>query len=80
MNGFGPEGGFYLGSCEHIYHPLCLTNLMVACRHYALCKAPFYQRLYELFGLESYMPISRECDPENTPSLCHLWGDDLVWS
>jgi hypothetical protein len=29
MNGFGPEGGFHLGSCEHIYHPMCLISFMV---------------------------------------------------
>jgi hypothetical protein len=78
MNGFGPKRGFHLGSCEHIYHPMCLISLMVACRRYALYKAPFHQCLYELFGLEPYMPTSWECNPKNTPGLHHLWCDDLV--
>jgi hypothetical protein len=80
MNGFGPEGGFHLGSCEHIYHPMCLISFMVVRRRCALCKVPFHERLYKLFGLVPYMPSSWECNPENTPSLRHLWGDDLVWS
>jgi hypothetical protein len=46
----------------------------------ALCKAPFHKNLYDLFGLHPYMPVSWECNPENTPDLCYLWGDDLVWS
>jgi hypothetical protein len=78
MNGFGPEGRFHLESCEHIYHPMCLISLMVARRRCVLDKAPFYQRLYELFGLEPYMPISWKYDPKNIPGLRHLWGDDLV--
>jgi hypothetical protein len=32
MYGFRPEGGFHLGSCEHIYHPMCLINFMVTHR------------------------------------------------
>jgi hypothetical protein len=77
MNGFGPEGGFHLGSYEHIYHPMCLISFMVVRRRCALCKAPFHERLYKLFGLVPYMPSSWEC---NIPGLRHLWGDDLVWS
>jgi hypothetical protein len=77
---FGPEGRFHLGPCEHIYHPMCLISFMVVRRRCALCKVPFHERLYELFGLVPYMPSSWECNPYNTPGLCHLWGDDLVWS
>jgi hypothetical protein len=80
MNGFGPERGFYLGSCEHIYHPMCLISFMVVCRRCALCKTPFHERLYELFGLVPYMPSSWKCNPDNTLGLRYLWGDDLVWS
>jgi hypothetical protein len=78
MNGFGLEGRFHLRSCEHIYHPMCLISFMVVPRRCALYKAPFHECLYELFGLVPYMPSSWECNPENIPSLCHLWGDDLV--
>ena len=80
MNGFGPEGGFHLKSCEYIYHPMCLISLMVAYRHRALYKAPFHEHLYDLFGLSPYMLISWECNLENFPGLHHIWGDDLVWS
>jgi hypothetical protein len=80
MNGFGPEGGFHKGSYEHIYHPMCLISYMVVRRCCALCKAPFYERLYELFGLVLYMPSSWKYNPENTLGLRHVWGDDLVWS
>ena len=80
MNGFGPEGGFHLGSREHIYHPMCLISFMVVHRRCTLYKAPFHERLYELFGLVPYMPVSWECNPDNIPSLRNHWGDDLVWS
>ena len=80
MNGFGPEGGFHLGSCEHIYHPMYLIRFIVICRRCALCKAPFHKHLYELFGLVLYMPISWEYNSNNTPCLCDRWGDDLGWS
>jgi hypothetical protein len=78
--GFGPEGGFHLGSCEHIYHPMCLISFMLNRRRCALCKAPFHERLYELFGLVPYMPSSWELNPENAPNLPSKWGEDLVWS
>jgi hypothetical protein len=55
MNGFGQDRGFHLELCEHIYHPMCLTSLMVACRRCALYKAPFHECLYELFGLTWYI-------------------------
>ena len=61
-------------------HPICLISFMVVHRHCALCKAPFHERLYKLFGLVPYMPSSWKCNPENIPSLRHLWVDDLVWS
>ena len=57
-----------------------LISFMVVHRHCILCKAPFHERLYELFGLVLYMPSSWECNLENTPRLRHLRGDDLVWS
>jgi hypothetical protein len=78
MYGFGLEGGFHLGSCEHIYHPMYLINLMVTRRHRRMYKAPFHECLYELFGLHPYMPISWELNPENAFVLRHLWSDDLV--
>jgi hypothetical protein len=80
MNGFRSEGGFHLGSCEHIYYPMCLISLMVVHRHCALCKAPSHECLYDLFGLYLYMPVSWECDLNNTPGPRYLWGDDLVWT
>jgi hypothetical protein len=80
MYGFGPEGGFHLGSCEYRIHPMCLINFMVTCRRCGVCKVPFCEQLYELFGLHPHMPINWELNQENAPDLCHLWGDDLVWS
>jgi hypothetical protein len=77
---YGLKRGFHLGSCEHIYHPMYLINLMVARRHCVMCKAPFYERLYELFGLHPYLPINWQCNPKNLAGLRHLWGNDLVWS
>jgi hypothetical protein len=53
---------------------------MVTRRHCGVCKAPFHERLYDLFGLHPYMPISWELNQENAPTLRHLWDDDLVWS
>jgi hypothetical protein len=70
----------HLWSCEHIYHPMYLISLMVAHRRCMLCKAPFHQRLYELFGLEQYMPINWECDPENTTSLRYGVGGYIITS
>jgi hypothetical protein len=78
--GFGPEGRFHLGLCEHIIHPLCLISLMVTSRRCRVCKAPFHERLYEPFGLYPYVPISWELNPANAFALRHLWSDDLVWS
>ena len=58
FNAFGPEGGFILGICEYMYHPICLIAHMVIRQCYCACKAPFHERLYELFGLCPYMPPS----------------------
>jgi hypothetical protein len=80
LNSFGPEGGFHLGTCEHIYHPMCLISLMIYHRRCAICKAPFHEHLYDLFGLVPYMPASWEVNPENAPELPSKWGEDLVWS
>jgi hypothetical protein len=77
MNGFRSEGGFHLGSCEHFYHPICLISFMVVRRRCALCKAPYHECLYDLFGLIPYMRSSWKCNPD-TPGLRYLWGDDLV--
>lgn len=80
INPFGPEGGMHLGTCEHLYHPFCLISLMVVRRRCSLCKAPFHERLYELFGLIPYMPPHWEYNPENAPDHTKMWGTDLVWS
>ena len=79
-NAFGSKGGFILGTCEHMYHPICLIAHMVIRRHCWQCKAPFHERLYELFGLFPYMPLSLEQNPETTPGMPSRWGEDLVWN
>jgi hypothetical protein len=80
LNPFGPEGGMHLGTCEHLYHPFCLISLMIIRRRCSLCKAPFHERLYELFGLVPYMPPHWEFNAENAPDHSQKWGTDLVWS
>ena len=77
-NAFGPKGGFCLGTCEHMYHPFCLIAHMVIRRCCCQCKAPFHERLYELFGLCLYMPPSWEHNPKTTPSMPSRWGKGLV--
>ena len=50
-NPFGPQGGWSLGSCECTYHPMCVIFHALIRRFCAICKAPFHERLYEVFGL-----------------------------
>lgn len=80
LNPFGPEGGYHLGSCDHLYHPICLISLMITRRRCSVCRAPFHERLYEMFGLVRYMPPHWECNPENSEDRKDTWGNDLVWS
>lgn len=81
-NPFGPEGGWALGSCKHMFHPMCLISIFLVRRFCPSCRAPFHARLYEVFGLTSYMPPSHERDPINTPGEGYRpqWGEDLIWS
>ena len=78
FNGFGPEGGYSLGTCEPMYHPICLIAHMLIWRRCCQCKAPFHERLYELFGLCPYMPLSWEHNPKNILETPSKWGKDLV--
>ena len=80
FNAFGPEGGFIVGTCEHMYHPICLIADMVIRRRCYQCKAPFHEQVYKLFGLCPYMPPSWEHNPENTLGMPSKWGQDLVWN
>ena len=43
FNAFGPEGGFILGTCEHMYHPICLIAHMVIRQRCCACNAPFHE-------------------------------------
>ena len=79
-NAFGSEGGFILGTYEHMYHPICLIAHMVIRWHCCQCKAPFHEQLYELFGLCPYMAPSWEHNPKTTPGMPSRWDDDLVWN
>ena len=79
-NAFSLEGGFCLGTCEHMYHPICLITHIVIRRHCCQCKASFHEQLYELFGLCSYIPLSWEHNPETTSAMPSRWGEDLVWN
>ena len=82
INPFGPEGGWALGSCPHMFHPMCLISIFLVRRFCPVCKSPFHERLYEVFGLTPYMPPSHERNPENTPGegYRNQWGEDLIWS
>ena len=82
FNPFGPEGGWALGSCSHMFHPMCLITISLVRRFCPVCKSPFHERLYEVFGLTPYMPPSHEKNPENTPGegYRNQWGEDLIWS
>ncbi len=81
-NPFGPEGGWALGSCQCMFHPMCLISMFLVRRFCPCCKSPFHERLYEVFGLTPYMPPSHERNPENTPGegYRNQWGEDLIWS
>ena len=76
---FGPEEGWALGSCVHIYHPQCLITQCLIRRRCVICSAPFHDRLYAMFNLMTYMPPSWEHGVDTTPD-SSLWGRDLIWS
>jgi hypothetical protein len=42
QNGFGPEGGMALGSCQCIYHPMCLISIFLVRRFCVLCRSLFH--------------------------------------
>jgi uncharacterized membrane protein YagU involved in acid resistance len=67
QNGFGLKEEMALGSCQYIYHPMCLISIFLVHRFCALCQSPFYERLHELFGFICYMPPNWKKDPINTP-------------
>lgn len=79
LNPFGPEGGWALGSCVHMYHPQCLLLHCLTQSRCAICKAPFHERFYEMFNLRTYMPPSWEHNAETTDEV-RFWGKDLIWS
>lgn len=74
--------GMALGSCQSIYHSMCLISIFLVCRLCVLCCFPFHRCLYELFGLTRYMPPSWEKDPINTleESMTIYWNEDLIWN
>jgi hypothetical protein len=74
LNPSGHEGGWALGTCPHMFHPPCLITPMHINRRCPICRAPFYQRLYQLFNLITYMPKSWECNPTNTLTNPKMWG------
>jgi len=77
---FGPEGGMAVGTCKDVFHPYCLLSLMVVRRRCPYCKAPFHERLYDLFGVREWMPPHWEYNKENLPDRGCMWGQDLIWS
>ena len=78
---FGPEGGWSLGTCPHLYHPGCLISHMMTRKRCVFCKAPFHSRLYKMFGLEAHQPEHYEHNEDNLPGPANRahWGKDMVW-
>jgi hypothetical protein len=56
QNSFGPEGYYRLRTCACLYHPQCLIHGMVTIRRCQVCHATFHPRLYQMFGLQDFMP------------------------
>jgi hypothetical protein len=56
QNSFGPEGYYRLGTCACLYHPQCLIRGMVTIRRCQVCHATFHPRLYQMFGMQDFMP------------------------
>jgi hypothetical protein len=78
---FGPEGGWTVGTCGHVYHPVCLIPYMVTRKRCSSCKAPFHPRLYKMFGIQGHMPLHYEFDEDNLPGPTNrvYWGSDMLW-
>ncbi len=66
LNPFGPNGGWALETCPHMFHPPCLITQMHMKHQCPTCKAPSHQRLYQLFNLVASMLESWESNPTNT--------------
>ncbi len=49
LNPFGPEGGWALGTCVHMYHPQCLLVHCLTQSRCAICKAPFQHGSDEVY-------------------------------
>jgi hypothetical protein len=56
QNSFGPEGYYRLGTCACLYHPQCLIRGMVTIRKCQVCHATFHPHLYQMFGMQDFMP------------------------
>jgi hypothetical protein len=56
QNSFGPKSYFRLGTCACLYHPQCLICGMVTIRRCQVCHAIFHPRLYQMFGMQDFMP------------------------
>jgi hypothetical protein len=74
LNLFGPYGGWALGTCPHLLHPPCLITQMYMKHQCPTCRAPFHQRLYQLFNLAASMLESWECKLTNTSTCFEMWG------
>jgi hypothetical protein len=56
QNSFGPEGYYRLRTCACLYHPQCLIRGMVTIRRCQVCHTTFHPRLYQMFGMQDFMP------------------------
>jgi hypothetical protein len=71
-----------LGSCQCIYHLMCLISIFLICRFCALYPFSFPKCLYELFELTPYMLPSWKKNLDNTlgESTSMHWEKDLIWN
>jgi hypothetical protein len=82
QNSFGPEGYYRLGTCTCLYHPQCLIRGMVTIRRCQVCHATFHPRLYQIFGVQDFMPTHVYYSVYDFPNVAledHI-GQPVEWS
>jgi hypothetical protein len=82
QNNFGPKGYYRLGTCACLYHPQCIIHGMVTIRRCQVCHATFHPRLYQMFGMQDFMPTHVYYSPYDFPNVAledHI-GQPVEWS
>jgi hypothetical protein len=82
QNSFGPEGYYRLRTCACLYHPQCLIRGMVTIRRCQVCHATFHPRLYQIFGMQDFMPTHVYYSPYDFPNVALEKHDEqpMEWS